>query len=119
MLTFLLEEGVISVGALSGIFTATLLGSFKSNILDPFSEKIAPTHLLDPTNKDKTVDQSKKKENMANILDANNYTFYDPSTNKIKWKMFLKDLIIWIIIMFILYLIWKYLIKRIKSPAKI
>ena len=48
MLTFLLEEGVISVGALSGIFTASLLGSFKSNILDPFSENVVPNHILHP-----------------------------------------------------------------------
>jgi hypothetical protein len=116
MLTFLIEEGVISVGALSGIFTATLLGSFKSNVLDPLSEKIAPTHLLDPTLTDKNVDNSKKKENMTNILDANNYNFYDPKMHKIKWKMFLKDLIIWITIMFILYLLWKYIVKKIKSP---
>jgi len=117
MLTFLLEEGVISVGALSGIFTATLLGSFKSNVLDPLSEKIAPTHLLDPTVADKDIDKSKKKENMSNVLDANNYNFYDPKMHKIKWKIFLRDLVIWVIIMFILYLIWKHLVKKIKSPV--
>ena len=117
MLTFLIEEGVLSVGALSGIFTATLLGSFKANVLEPLSEKIAPTHLLDPTIADKEVDHDKKKENMTNILDANNYNFYDSKMNKIKWKMFLKDLIIWLIIMFILYLVWKYIVKKIKSPV--
>jgi large-conductance mechanosensitive channel len=117
MLSFLLEEGVISVGAISGIFTATLLGSFKSNILDPISEKIAPTHLLDPNIQNKDIDQGKKKENMINVLDANNYNFYDPKTQTIKWKIFLKDLIIWIIIMFILYLIWNYLIRKISGVS--
>ena len=117
MLTFLLEEGVISVGALSGIFTATMLGSFKSNILDPLSEKLIPSHKLDPTLVPKTIDQTKKKENMANILDAGNYDFIDHTTHKIKWLIFLKDLIIWITIMFILYLIWKHVVKKIAKPG--
>ena len=117
MLTFLIEEGVISVGALSGIFTATMLGSFKSNILDPLSEKMVPSHFLDPTLEQKVIDPLKKKENMTNILDANNYDFIDRATHKIKWKIFLKDLVIWIIIMFILYLIWKYIVKKIVKPG--
>jgi len=112
MLTFLLEEGVLSVGAISGIFTATLLGSFKSNIIDPLSEKFAPSHKLDPHATVSTFQENKKTEN---ILDANNYNFYDKVNHKIKWQTFLKDLIIWIVIMFILYIIWKFLIKKINS----
>ena len=107
MLTFLLEEGVISVATVSGIFTATLLGSFKTNILDPFSENLVPNHTLHP--------ETDKKEQMSNILDANNYNIFDKKNHKILWKIFLKDLIIWIIIMFILYLIWNYLVKKIKK----
>lgn len=107
MLTFLLEEGVISVAAVSGIFTATLLGSFKTNILDPLAENVVPNHTLHP--------ETDKKEQMSNILDANNYNIIDKKTHKILWKIFLKDLIIWIIIMFILYLIWNYLVKKIKK----
>jgi len=103
MLTFLLEEGVISVAAVSGIFTATLLGSLKGNILDPIAENIAPSHQLD-------------KHAQPDILNANKYTKSEYGSNKIKWQTFLKDLIIWIIIMFILYLIWKKLISRIKNP---
>ena len=105
MLTFLLEEGVISVGALSGIFTATLLGSLKSNLLDPLAEKFIPSHKLDPHD---------DKETMTNILDANNYN-KGQTPSKIKWQTFLKDLVLWIIIMFILYLLWNYLIKKIKK----
>jgi len=111
MLTFLIEEGVISVGAISGIFTATLLGSFKSNILDPLSEKVAPSHKLDPHATVSTFEEKKPENN----LDANNYKFYDNVNHKIKWQTFLKDLIIWIVIMFILYIIWNFIIKKIKG----
>jgi len=58
------------------------------------------------------------QENMTNILDASNYTVYDTKAKKIKWKLFVKDLVIWIIIMFILYLLWKYLIKKILNKNK-
>ena len=118
MLTFLIEEGVLSVGALSGIFTASLLGSFKTNILDPLSENVLPNHKLDPTIQQPPGPEVDKKENMTNILDAGNYTFYDTKAKKIKWKLFVKDLVIWIIIMFILYLLWKYLIKKILNKNK-
>jgi large-conductance mechanosensitive channel len=97
MLTFLLEEGVLSVGALSGIFTANLLSSFKSNILDPLSENVAPSHKLDLHAK------------------TSHFKEQDNKTHKILWQTFLKDLILWIIIMFILYIIWKYLIKKINK----
>ena len=110
MLTFLLEEGVLTVGAMSGIFTATLLGSFKSNILDPFAENLIPSHHLD-----------KHAQVQENILDANNYSKGTESkshfgNNKIKWQTFIKDLTLWLIIMFIIYIIWKKLIKKIKDP---
>ena len=109
MLTFLLEEGVLSVGTLSGIFTATLIGSFKSNILDPLSENVAPSHKLD-------LHAKTSHFNDANNLDANNYS--DKKNHKILWQTFLKDLILWILIMFILYIIWKFLIKKIVNKSK-
>ena len=112
MLTFLIEEGIISVGAISGIFTATLLGSFKSNIIDPLSEKVAPSHKLDPHAQISTFQENKKSDN---VLDANNYKSSEKNNHKVKWQTFLKDLITWIIIMFILYIIWNFLIKKIKS----
>jgi large-conductance mechanosensitive channel len=111
MLTFLLEEGVLTVGAMSDIFTATLLGSFKSNILDPVAETLIPSHQLD-----------KHAQIQENILDANNYSKESGSSksqfgnNKIKWQTFIKDLTLWVIIMFIIYLVWKKLIKKIKDP---
>ena len=119
MLTFLLTEGVLTVGTISGIFTATLLGSLKTNIIDPLTEQVIPTHKLDNngTEKKEKENTNTGKENMVNILDANNYNFYDSKLKKIKWQTFLKDLITWVVIMFILYLVWKYLVKNIqKTP---
>ena len=107
MLTFLLEEGVLSVAAISGIFTATLLGSFKGNVLDPLCETILPSHHLD---------KQSDKSTIKNILDVSN-TKSEFGSTKIKWQTFIKDLILWIIIMFILYLVWKKLIVNIiKKP---
>ena len=116
MLSFLLTEGVLTVGTISGIFTATLLGSLKTNIIDPFSEQVLPTHKLDIGVKD-TSGNNGNKENMVNILDANNYSISASALKKIKWQTFLKDLITWIIIMFILFLIWNYLIKNIQKTS--
>ena len=92
MITFLIQEGVITVGALSGIFTAHMLNSCKQNIIDPVSESFF------------------SQTNFGLDLDS------DKPVNKIvKWKQFLKDFIIWIIIMILLYLLWKYLIKPVRG----
>ena len=49
MISFLLEEGVLTVGTLSGLFTTALLNSLKANIVDPSIENIFPSHHLEPT----------------------------------------------------------------------
>ena len=110
MLTFLLSEGILTVGAVSGIFTATLLGSLKTNIVDPLCENLIPTRILDKHAR--VFDNDNNKEKMTNILDANNYSSFGKSQDKIKWQTFLKDLVTWIVIMFILYLIWKYTLEK-------
>ena len=111
MLTFLIEEGVLTVGALSGIFTATLLGSFKNNILDPLSENVFPSYNLDKHAQQEDFGDQK------NILDANNYNKSKFGKNKVPlWQTFLKDLVIWLLIMFIIYVIWNKLVKNIKKP---
>ena len=61
MLSFLLDEGVVTVGVLSGLFTTGLLNSFKLNILDPTIEKIIPSHKLDT---DEVVGFNNDKWNM-------------------------------------------------------
>ena len=39
--------------------------------------------------------------------------------NELKWKIFLRDLITWIIIITILYLVWKYVLYPIKMKGNI
>ena len=38
MLSFLLEEGIITIGTISGLFTTSMLNSFRANILEPSIE---------------------------------------------------------------------------------
>ena len=47
MLSFLLEEGVLTVGTISGLFTAALLNSLRGNIIEPIIEKLVPSYKLD------------------------------------------------------------------------
>jgi len=119
MLSFLLEEGVLSVAAVSGIFTASLLGSFKGNIMDPLCESILPSRHLDKDKSKNTSDVNKSEiGDTKNILDVSN-TKSEFGSTKIKWQTFTKDLILWLIIMFILYLIWKKLIKGIVKKGSV
>lgn len=102
MLQFLINEQILTIGSLSGIFTATLIGSFKSNIVEPVFEKLVPSSNLD---------NDKKKIN--DYLNANNYgntqTRESFTNDKIKWQTFIKDLLQWFIIIFIIYLIYKFI----------
>ena len=64
MLSFLLEEGIITVGAISGLFTASMLNSFRSNILEPSMEKLIPSHKLDKSQFD---DEDSSLENIMTL----------------------------------------------------
>ena len=97
MLTFLVQEGVITVGTLSGIFTAAMLNSLKNNVIDPFSYEFIC------------------KTNLEEHFLSNEQQNEKPPQTKINFKVFIKDFIIWLILMIILYLIWKYIIHPIKS----
>jgi hypothetical protein len=121
MISFLLEEGVLTVGALSGIFTTALLNSLKSNIIDPSIESIVPSHKLDNT--PPVVSQppvskpvQPQKEDKSNFSDLFPLPMGSPpnKSNVIKWQTFLKDLITWIILMFLLYIFWKKVLHPIK-----
>jgi len=111
MINFLLDEGVITVGTLSGLFTTALLNSLKKNIIDPSIEKIAPSHKLDtPPLKESGSQQttSENKSNFSNLFPIPTGSGYDPvGSNIIRWQTFLKDFITWLVIMFLLYLFWK------------
>ena len=106
MITFLLEEGVLTVGALSGIFTTGLLTSLKNNIIIPSVEKLVPSHTLDT------------KENLSDTEKSGILNELKPShTTIVKWQTFLKDIIEWVIIMFLIYLFWKKILEPHKTKT--
>jgi large-conductance mechanosensitive channel len=86
MLNFLLNENVLSVAPICGFFTSHILISLKTNILDPLSYKLFPENFF------------------GDSIDSKKLI--------INWKMFLKDLVLWIIVMFVFYIIWVKLLKR-------
>jgi large-conductance mechanosensitive channel len=81
MIEFLTTEGILGAGVLAGGFTNHLLESLRLNILTPLTEKFIPSHLLDNDDKD---------------------TFIAVEPVTIRWQTFLKDFIIWLIIMYII-----------------
>jgi len=88
MLNFLINENILGVAPICGLFTTHMFVSLKNNILDPAAHKLFPTDFFgDSTD--------------SNKLNAN-----------IKWKLFLKDFILWMIIMATVYIIWAKLLKR-------
>jgi large-conductance mechanosensitive channel len=88
MLNFLINENILGVAPICGLFTSHMLLSLKNNILDPLGHKLFPIDFLADSNN-------------SNKLNAN-----------INWKLFLKDFVIWIIIMATVYIIWAKLLKR-------
>jgi hypothetical protein len=94
MISFLIEEGALSFGAMTGLFTATLLNSLKSNIVDPLCENIIDSRKLDKHAKSQFGDDNC-------TLPNNTPCVY------IKWQTFIRDFISWLIIISMLYLFWK------------
>ena len=113
MISFLLEEGVLTVGALSGIFTTGLLNSLKINIIDPTIENIYPSHNLDKI-KENNLDKSKFADMFP--LPIGNQT---SNGSNIKWQTFLKDFITWLIIMIFFYFLWKKILQPLKANKTI
>ena len=130
MITFLLEEGVLTIGAISGLFTTALLNSLKVNIIDPSIENIIPSHKLDvlppPTSPPPSPPSSppspppspppptKDKSNFASLFPIPIGSDTPNKSTKIKWQTFIKDLVTWIILMFLLYIFWKKVLHPIK-----
>ena len=154
MLSFMLQEGVITIGTISGIFTALLLNSVKNNLIDPCVEKIVPTaklinrpisQIIDDIKDDGKLNNSNNSSNRSpqgqgqqgqqgqgqqgqgqqggvfNQFGLNNYgnQFGGHGKTEIKWKLFLRDFITWLIIMLILYLAWKHILHPIKMKGGI
>jgi large-conductance mechanosensitive channel len=93
MFNFLLNENVLAVAPVCGFFTGHMLVSLKNNVLDPTTDKLIPTSYFDE----------------SGVPGA---TSKPAGTAPIRWKTFLKDLVVWMIIMYIFYLIWAKLLKR-------
>ena len=64
MLSFLLEEGIITIGTISGLFTTSMLNSFRANILEPSIENLVPSHKLDKSQFD---DEDSSLENIMTL----------------------------------------------------
>ena len=102
MISFLLQEGVLTVGAMTGLFTASMLTSFKTNMFDPTVEKLLPTeHLDEPVSK------------FGNEVNGTNGTV--PKNRIIKWKIFLRDFIMYLLFMVLIYFVWVKYIDPYKS----
>ena len=120
----MLEEGIITIGTVSGIFTALLLNSLKNNIIDPLVEKTIPLNKLQDLLDDGKLNNSVPNSSSSEEDKEKKYNLPDPfmfgnqfggfGKDKIKWKIFLRDFITWIVIIFILYLIWKHILNPIK-----
>lgn len=91
----------VSLSVIAGLFTFRLLNSFLDNILSPLLDlTCVPNYKFDKLNKIYNVNREVVKDNKYKIS-KNDYV------NIFKPGMFLKELIIWCIIMIILYLIAK------------
>jgi hypothetical protein len=126
VLTFLKTEQILTLGAITGIFTASLLTSLKLHILEPLVERFLPIeHLRDqlkcppvppPKPPDSNESQKYSKQNFSNIeslpvlipdkLCAMKSGYGAP--HNIKWELFLRELLLWIIIVGIIYIGWKF-----------
>jgi large-conductance mechanosensitive channel len=115
MFSFLLEEGVLTVGVMSGIFTTGLLNSLKSNIIDPLTENLAPSHTLGGAVK---VEKKSGRSEFGDMFPLPTGSHPNPDKTNVLWKIFLRDLIVWIILMAILYIFWKYVLGPLRSQKR-
>jgi large-conductance mechanosensitive channel len=105
MISFLLEEGVITVGTISGLFTAAMLNSFRVNILEPSIENLVPSYKLDPFT----------STSLGNIINPPVTIAEQRIKGHVKWQTFLRDFITWLILMFCLYIFWKKVLHKYKK----
>ena len=105
MISFLLEEGVLTIGTMSGLFTAAMLNSFRINILEPVIEKIVPSHNLDNFGNGGLEAILNPRVNIASSVDK----------TVIKWQTFLRDFLTWVFVMVCLYIFWKTVLHKYKK----
>jgi len=113
MIHHLVNEGVLTYGTLCGVFTSHLLMSLKSNLIDPLSNKLLPRHIFEH-------DKDNVQENLESTDHINVMMNYHKQSRTIKWKLFLRDLIVWFITVYIMYAVWKIISNKIRiSEQKI
>jgi large-conductance mechanosensitive channel len=119
MFSFLLEEGVLTIGTMSGLFTAAMLNSFRVNVLEAIIDNIIPPHILDSADNimQQTVNLSQSDKDLLNKAASNGSSGPVPvrQDKKVKWQTFLKDFITWILVMSILYFFWKHVLQKYKK----
>lgn len=89
---FLIQNGVLNPGIVCSVFTNTLMMSFKTNIIDPCSHHIAPQHYFCEDDDDRE--------------------------DKIKWKLFARDLIMWLCVIIIIFLIYTHVLNKNTNPVQ-
>ena len=86
MINFLLNENVLSVAPICGFFTGHMLISLKNNILDPLAHNIFPENFFGESKDSKKI--------------------------IINWRLFLKEFVLWIVMVGMFYFIWAKILKR-------
>ena len=97
----------ISVSIIAGLFTYRIINSFLDNILFPYLDLT-----ILPDKKFLRLTQTfKKKHNNITAIPTDFKYLNKSSKYTVRFGLFLKDLIIWIIVMFLLYLIYNLIQK--------
>ena len=86
-----------------------IINSLKTNIVDPAIEKVAPSHKLD----------SDSFSNLFPLPVGTNVNDKSIKKDVLRWQTFLKDFITWMLMMFILYLFWKYVLNPRKLAKQV
>jgi hypothetical protein len=98
MIDFLINEKIITFALITGVFTTSFLSSIKVNLLDPYFENIFKTDIIDINNNGKldSVDLKYSNEEIKKF------------SKQIKFKVFLKDLILWVFVILIVYFFYNF-----------
>jgi len=110
MIEFIRDEKIITVGIITSIFTASLMGSFKLNILEPLVDRVIPIQVNYDINQDGKIDSN----DIFYLHDAGNYG-KEPKKKDVRFDLFIKDLFMWVFIVFIIYLICNFIKSKTKK----
>jgi hypothetical protein len=95
MIPLLVQEGCLSAAVLTGFFTNHLITSFKLNILDPLTNRFIPAERLD-----RHISMNDELELEINQKDEKG-TMHKYH-KQLRWQTFIKDLVIFAIIAYLI-----------------